>query len=373
MSRPSGIGAVHPSGRVRLIRFSITVAIGAAGGWLFTLLALPLPWMMGAMLATTLATMGGAPLFMTQKIRQPMVAVLGVMLGSAFTPAIARQMPEWIPTSIGLLGYVTVTTLVLLVYFRRIAKYDWVTAYFSASPGGFNEMVLVGRELGGDDRTIALIHATRVLLVVMIVPFGFALLEGYERTARPPLGISVVEFPLLEAFVLLAAAFVGAVGAKMLRIPAATITGPMFLSAILHLAGFSEIGPPGEIVAIAQIVIGSAIGSRFSGIGLWRITHTMLISLGATIIMLGITFGFAHALTPLTEASFQGLFLAFAPGGLAEMSLIALALGVDAAFVASHHILRIAMLVIIAPSLFRRYGLPRLRKSGALPEARPDE
>ena len=40
--------------------------------------------------------------------------------------------------------------------------------------------------------------------------------------------------------------------------------------------------------------------------------------------------------------------LAFAPGGLAEMSLIALALSVDAAFVASHHIARI-MMVVTAP------------------------
>ena len=43
------------------------------------------------------------------------------------------------------------------------------------------------------------------------------------------------------------------------------------------------------------------------------------------------------------------LVLAFAPGGLAEMSLIALALGVDPAFVSSHHVVRIFLVVVLAP------------------------
>ena len=42
------------------------------------------------------------------------------------------------------------------------------------------------------------------------------------------------------------------------------------------------------------------------------------------------------------------------------MSLIALALALDAAFVATHHILRICLIVLIAPSFFRsRLARPR--------------
>jgi hypothetical protein len=56
--------------------------------------------------------------------------------------------------------------------------------------------------------------------------------------------------------------------------------------------------------------------------------------------------------------------LAFSPGGLAEMSLIALALGVETAFVATHHVARIGMIVIVAPLLFRKLGLKK-QKGGA--------
>jgi uncharacterized membrane protein AbrB (regulator of aidB expression) len=41
------------------------------------------------------------------------------------------------------------------------------------------------------------------------------------------------------------------------------------------------------------------------------------------------------------------------------MSLVAIALGVDAAFVATHHIARIVLVVLCATPLFRILGLRR--------------
>ena len=46
------------------------------------------------------------------------------------------------------------------------------------------------------------------------------------------------------------------------------------------------------------------------------------------------------------------------PGGLAEMSMVALGIGQDVAFVATHHLFRIAFIVILAPlasRLIRRW------------------
>jgi uncharacterized membrane protein AbrB (regulator of aidB expression) len=48
------------------------------------------------------------------------------------------------------------------------------------------------------------------------------------------------------------------------------------------------------------------------------------------------------------------LLLAFSPGGIAEMGIIAVALGIDPLFVATHHVARIGLVVIIAPWLYRR-------------------
>ena len=42
-----------------------------------------------------------------------------------------------------------------------------------------------------------------------------------------------------------------------------------------------------------------------------------------------------------------------APGGLAEMSMVALGIGSDVAFVATHHVFRIGIIMLLAPMAFR--------------------
>jgi uncharacterized protein len=52
------------------------------------------------------------------------------------------------------------------------------------------------------------------------------------------------------------------------------------------------------------------------------------------------------------------LMLAYAPGGLAEMSIVALALHYEVAFVAAHHVARISVVVLCAPLAERWLRLP---------------
>ena len=90
--------------------------------------------------------------------------------------------------------------------------------------------------------------------------------------------------------------------------------------------------------------------------------RTLVLAVGATVLLLSIAIGFALLLNAITGQPVPALILAFAPGGLAEMSLIALALAMDAAFVATHHIVRIFLVVVLAPTAFRR-----MRRSGLPP------
>jgi uncharacterized protein len=115
-------------------------------------------------------------------------------------------------------------------------------------------------------------------------------------------------------------------------------------------------------------VIGTAIGCRFAGTTLRMIRRAVAAALGSTAILLAVNVAFAVALHSALELPAAALMLAYAPGGLAEMSLIAIAIGTDAAFVATHHIVRIFMIVVLAPLTFR--VLARSRGHGAPPHAR---
>ncbi len=68
---------------------------------------------------------------------------------------------------------------------------------------------------------------------------------------------------------------------------------------------------------------------------------------------------FGQAVESTLGIPFSAALLAFAPGGLAEMSLIALSLDIDAAYVSSHHIVRIFMIVLAAPFVFRLFSRDR--------------
>jgi hypothetical protein len=349
-------GAPAPKSTGRRIAYALlTLALGAAGGWLATQINLPLPWMIGAMIATTIGSLAGLDLFVYRWIRGPNVAVLGVMLGASFTPAVLARFGDWLATIGGLALYVALVTAILYWYFRRYGRFDRVTAFFAASPGGLNEMTIVGRELGGDDRLIALVHGARILLVVMTIPIGFMIFQEYRPSARPPMGAALFEQPWREALILGGCALAGALGARAIRLPAAFVVGPMILSAAVHILGWSESRPPAFLIGLAQVVIGSGVGARFAGVKLYTIARVLLLSLGSTAVMVALTAVFAFVLRNATDTSIQAVILAYAPGGLAEMSLVALALAIDSAFVASHHVLRIIMIVIVAPTLFRRF------------------
>ena len=69
--------------------------------------------------------------------------------------------------------------------------------------------------------------------------------------------------------------------------------------------------------------------------------------------MLFVALGAALAVTSATGAGLDQTFLAFSPGGLPEMSLLALAMGADVAYVATIHILRVTAVISIAPIIFR--------------------
>lgn len=342
-----------PSLAARAGRVLLALAVGTAGGWAAHRLQLPLAWMIGAMTATTAAATLGLPIAMPPLLRSVMVAVLGVMLGSGFSPAILERMAEWALSLALLAAYSAAAGTAALLYFRRLCGYDAVTAYFAAMPGGLSEMILVGTEMGGDARIISLSHASRLLLVVLALPFAFQALTGYEPGARPPAGPPLAGVPLQDLAILAACGVAGFLGARALKVPAAAVVGPMILSAAVHLADWTAAKPPVELVAAAQVVVGAAIGCRFAGVEFGLLRRAVVAALGATAILLGATIGFALALHAAVGLPVQPLVLAYAPGGLAEMSLIALAIGADAAFVATHHIVRIFLIVVFAPAAFR--------------------
>ncbi len=346
-------GGTDLRGRARLLAQGLlALALGAAGGLLFAMLGTPLPWMLGSMTAATLAALVSAPLRSPMAVRPPMSAVLGVLLGAAFTPELFAQMPRWLPTILGLAVFVASAGVTAMLYFRLVARMDWVTAYFAGMPGGLVEMTLAGEERGGDTRSIALIHSARIFLTVFTIPFVVGLLEGGLGTPAAAGASAHGGFDLSALLWLLGCAGAGLWLGRRFNLPAKYLMGPMLLSALVHGAGLTDFVPADLLVAVAQVVIGTTIGCRFLGTPARRILQVLGYALGSTAIFAGFTVLFGFAMSGLTELRPAPIVLAYAPGGVAEMGLIALALKVEIAFVTLHHVLRLLLVMTCAAPLF---------------------
>ncbi len=362
----SGVRGLHPA-RFPYRRFALALLIGGLGGYLFVLARLPLPWMLGSMVACTAAALLRWPVAAPSVIRPPMTMVIGVMLGAGFKPEVVAQLPNWLPTLAGLVLFMIACAVACVAYFRKVAGFDPVTAFFAGMPGGLIEMVTLGEEKGGDARIIALIHSARILLVVMTLPFIVQWIGGVPIGGNRVAGPSVFETPLLAELVLLACGVAGIVLGEWLRLPAKFLLGPMIVSAIVHVSGLSDSVPPFEIVNAAQLILGITIGCRFVGTPPRTILRVLALSAGSTVILLSLTLTFAWLVAKVSVHGHVPLILAYSPGGLAEMSLIALALHTEVAFVAAHHIIRVFLVMITAGPLFGRTvgrGTKDARKAG---------
>jgi membrane AbrB-like protein len=192
----------------------------------------------------------------------------------------------------------------------------------------------------------------RVMLTVLVIPIWFRVFHGYAPNGTVFLG-HMADVPVADGLILVVSGIAGYFLARWVRLPLPFLTGPMIVSAIVHALGWTAALPPAELVAVAQIVFGASIGCRFAGMALRRIVKVMMISSAMTLAMLLFAFAFAFAVHEVTGLPFSALLLAYSPGGVAEMNLITVALQIDPAFVATHHIIRIGFLLLVGPFLMR--------------------
>lgn len=354
---PTGASARNAGLREQAVRVAMTLSVGLAGGMVANLLTLPLPWLIGSMLCTIVLALAGVRVHMPRRLANSMTPILGVWLGSSFTPELLGQMIQWYPSVIGLFGWMLASGASGFIYMRKVGKLDHVTAFFSAMPGGLNDMTLIGTAMGGDPRIIPLIHSTRLVATILIIPFWFRFVNHVPPSSSSNF-VGMFDLAMQDYAILVACAVVGVLAAVRLRIPAPFLIGAMALSAAAHISGITASRPPTLLVSGAQLLIGASIGVRFAGVSLVYIGRTVWRAIITTLMILACTVIFALAVHEISGESIPVLVLAYSPGGLSEMSLIAIALGIDPAFVAVHHLVRVVAVVSVVPMIFRIFFKP---------------
>lgn len=325
----------------------LTLALSGLGVTGFSVFGLPLPWLLGPLFACLCAALAGVPLRGMPRLSTLMRTILGVAVGATITPALFAQLPTMIWTlammpllviCVGALGYPLL---------RRGFGFDHPTAFYAAMPGGLQDMLLFGEEAGGDLRALSLIHATRVLIVVTVLPFLFAYWLGVDLDQ--PSGAPLTDVPLYELVILAIAGVVGWQLASAVGLFGAALLGPLFLTAALSLGDVIHHRPPAEAIQAAQFFIGFSVGVKYAGISWRELRVDVTAAVVYTVLTLGVALGFAAGAIKSGLLPFVEALLIFSPGGQAEMAILALVAGGDAALVVAHHLVRIVFIILTAP------------------------
>ncbi|MFN3845581.1 MAG: AbrB family transcriptional regulator [Paracoccaceae bacterium] len=315
------------------------------------MLGLPLALLLGPMAACLVAALLGAKMQDAGTLGTFMRTFLGVAVGSSITPETIGHLPDFAWSLLFVPLFIVVIGAVGYPLFRYAFGFNHPTAWYAAMPGGLQDMLVFGEEAGGDVRALSLIHATRVLVIVTAAPLIMTLYWGIDLT-HPP-GKPALDTDPVQIALMIFACFAGWKIAERVGLFGASILGPMILTAALSLAGIITTRPPAEIIWAAQFFIGIAVGVKYSGIT-WR---ELRIDVGAgvayAIVLSLISLAFFEVIYLLGLAPALDAFLAFLPGGQAEMVVIAIIAGADLAYVVSHHLLRIILVILLAPVVAR--------------------
>ncbi len=332
---------------------AMTFLIAGAGSLGFFILGLPLPFLLGPMSACLIAALAGMQLKGAGQFGLFMRTFLGVAVGSSITPELLGRMPE-IASSLAFVP-LFIATIAVVGYplLRHVFGLDPVTSWYSAMPGGLQDMLVFGEEAGGDPRALSLIHATRVVVLVSCAPVLMQYVWGLDLSVAPGQPMSVIS--PAQIAIMVAAGLFGWKFFERIGLFGASILGPMIVTTALSLAGVIETRPPAEIIQAAQFFIGIAVGVKYVGITSREIRVNVFAGVLYSVLLGVISFGFFILITRLELAPSLDALLAFLPGGQAEMVVIAIIAGSDLAYVVTHHILRIVVVVLCAPVVGRLF------------------
>jgi uncharacterized protein len=313
----------------------------------------PAGWLSGSILAVAGASLAGRPMLIPTLMMRAIFVLIGISLGAVVTPETLHGMATY-PLSIAvLLLAMAFISIGGAGYLRLVHRWGKVDAYLAAAPGGMSQVLALGAELGADLRAIAIVQSIRVVVIAVVLPAGLSLL-GLVGHAPPRAAVALNVATLDELAILVAASSAAALIAYRFRFPGGLLFGAMLTSAVLHGSGFIHAVMPWWVANTAMVAMGAVTGSRFVNMPLRLLMNFVAAAFGSFAVAVIIAAVFAVILINLSSLRVAEVMIAFAPGAVDAMMLLALALNLDPVYVGAHHLTRIFFVSLTMPFVARR-------------------
>jgi uncharacterized protein len=348
------LSAPSPNDRLVVLRRLVeTLAIAASGGAALGLIGFPAGWLSGSILAVAGASLAGLPMLVPTLLVRAIFVLIGISLGAVVTPETLHGMATY-PLSIAvLLLAMAVISVCGAGYLQFVHQWSKVDAYLAAAPGGMSQVLGLALELGGDLRAIAIVQSIRVVVIAVGLPAGLSLLGLVGHVPARATG-TFGPATLYELAILVVVSSIVAIIAYRIRFPGGLLFGAMITSAVLHGSGLIHAVMPWWVANTAMVAMGAVTGSRFANTPPRLLLNFVGAAFGSFAVAVTIAAVFAAGLISVLSLRVAEVMIAFAPGSVDAMMLLALALNLDPVYVGAHHLARIFFVSLTMPLIARR-------------------
>jgi hypothetical protein len=350
--------------RERLPGILRALAVGVPAGWLFDWLNTPIPWMIGPMVAVAAVNLMGIQVHFPPYSRQTGQVILGSAVGLYFSPPVIAALAD----HLGAIAASTASAFLIgglgALVLSRVSGVDGKSSFFASIPGGAMAMAVLAENYKASIPPVAVAHSLRVSIIVIVIPYvltyGGIPLEAAAYRPQLPLVVWVLIPWLAFGFVL------GEVSER-LGFHNGYLLTPIFFGAGMTASGIELSAVPHWMTSFAQLMFGLILGARYERAFFIRyklfipfaLLNSTFILIASAAVALGLAWAFGLPISTM--------LIATAPGGLAEMTILAQALGIGVPLVVAFHLFRVIIINMGTPYIYRagQWVLAHLRPPGS--------
>jgi membrane AbrB-like protein len=245
----------------------------------------------------------------------------------------------------------------------RVSGIDKTTCFFATVPGGAAEMSVLAARYGGVVPAVAVAQSLRVAMLVLILPAAVTYSGMAVGAREPALTLPIAAGPLVLMIAITAA---GGALCQKLRLQNPWTMGPLLASAALSACEIQLSGIPHVASNLAQLMLGSALGSRFEREFFLRYRLFIPVALMNGTYIIAASATVALIVAWMSEVPIATAIMGCGPGGIAEMTITAKALGLGVATVTAFQMVRI-VLANFGSQLILRFVVGKVAPSAAGP------
>ncbi len=326
------------------------LAAAGCGGLALHSLGVPAGWLTGAMLLVALIAWARPWKGPSNGLVDAGMVLSGALIGAAATPEAIAAALRYPGSIVLLLCSIVMTVLVTGTFLVRVGRWSRLDALLASAPGALSAVMVIAREATDGLPRVSIIQFFRLFVLVAAIPsvlalFGSGAVGPLPRPAPP-------SWP--DSAVLIVAGFIVGALLRRLGVIAPFVLGSTLASAALHASGLIEGTLAAPLAIVAFIILGGMIGSRLGALDRgMALVRLMPLAMGAFIVSVAVAALFAWPAASLAQVSYGAAFVAFAPGGLEAMALLAVALGFDPLYVGAHHLVRFMAVGFLLPVAVR--------------------